>query len=309
MKIFLTTILFCLNFSLFAQKINWIPFDWVGDSVSGKYFDKLAITIPVSIENLPHKFNMQLDLGAVNTNFYGNSLKPYLDKYSSLQSKLDTTLTFRMQSQTNYMFRDVNLILGKVSFGKRNIGHFKNFGDVVSKDSIFTDSEKNIGTIAPDLFANQILIIDYKNKRICVVNKLPAQFTQASFQKFKIKEGRIKIPIVINDKEEDVMFDTGSSIFSLITTKENAQKISNKNISDSLKISSWGDYYMVYGEKTIRTIKYGKMVLQPTLVYYDEQKGSEKFYSEEKIWGITGNAYFLDKIVIIDYKNQLFGIK
>lgn len=26
------------------------------------------------------------------------------------------------------------------------------------------------------------------------------------------------------------------------------------------------------------------------------------------IWGITGNAYFFDKILIIDYKKQLFRV-
>jgi hypothetical protein len=300
-QFFVLTLLF-ISATLFGQKLRWIPFNWEGDSVSGKYFDKLAITIPVSVDNLPHKFNMQLDLGALNTMFYGNSIKPYLDNYSSLKSKIDTTLTFRAQSQTNYMLKDVLLKLGNVSFGARNIGNFSNFGDVISKDSVMTNSEKHIGTIAPD-------IIDYRNKRICVTAKVPQEYSKASFQKYKIKDGRIKIPMTINGQIEDVMFDTGSSIFALITTKVNAFKISENIVGDSLKISSWGDYYMVNGQKTKSIIKFGKTVLKPTLVYYDEQKNNAQFYDDEKIWGITGNLYFLDRVVIIDYKKQLFGIK
>ena len=307
-QIFIILFTLC-TFSSFGQKLNWIPFNWEGDSVSGKYFDKLAMTIPITIENLPHKFNMQLDLGAINTHFYGNSIKPYVDNYKILSSKFDSSLSFRIQSQTNYMFRDVLFKLGSVSFGARNIGNFKNFGDAISKDSIITNSVKHIGTIAPDLFLDKVLIIDYRNKRICVTDKVPKQYFKASFQKYKIKDGRIKIPMTINGKEEDLMFDTGSSIFSLITTKQNALKISENIISDSLKISSWGEYYMVYGQKITANVKFGNTVLKPTLVYYDEQKGSDKFYKEENIWGITGNLYFLDKVVIIDYKNKLFGIK
>lgn len=303
-------LLFTLStFTSFGQKLDWIPFNWVGDSVSGKYFDKLVMTIPVSVDNLPHKFNMQFDLGALNTMFYGNSIKPYLDNYSSLNSKIDTTLTFRAQSQTHYMVKDVSFKLGNVSFGARNIGNFRNFGDVIPKDSIMTTSEKHIGTIAPDLFQNKVLIIDYRNKRISVTAKVPKQFADASFQKYKIKEGRIKIPMTVDGKLEDLMFDTGSSIFSLITTKKNALKISQNIVSDSLKISSWGEYYMVYGQKVKATIKFGKTILKPTLVYYDEQKNNAQFYDDEKIWGITGNLYFLDRVVIIDYKNKLFGIK
>lgn len=301
--------LLCISTISFGQKLQWIPFNWEGDSVSGRYFDKLAITIPVSVDNLPHKFNMQLDLGALNTMFYGNSIKPYLDNYSSLKSKIDTALTFRAQSQTNYMLKNVLFKLGNVSFGPKNIGNFSNFGDVIPKDSIMTNSEKHIGTIAPDIFQKKVLIIDYRNKRICVTAKVPREYSKASFQKYKIKEGRIKIPMTINGNPEDVMFDTGSSIFALITTKANAFKISENIVGDSLKISSWGDYYMVYGQKTKSIIKFGKTVLKPTLVYYDEQKNNAQFYEEEKIWGITGNLYFLDRVVIIDYKNQLFGIK
>ena len=298
-----------LTLSSFGQKLPWIPFNWVGDSLSGKYFDKLVITIPVSFDNLPHKFNMQFDLGAINTMFYGNSIKPYLEKYSTLNSKLDTTLTFRAQSQTNYMLRDVSFKLGNVSFGKRNIGNFRNFGDEIPKDSIMTESEKHIGTIAPDLFENKVLIIDYPNSRLCVVDKVPKQFQKAQFRPYKTKQGRIKIPITINGKLEDVMFDTGSSLFPLITTRDNAKAISENKIIDSLKISSWGEFYMVYGQPINTTIKFGEKELSKAVVYFDNQKSSTDFYKDEEIWGITGNAYFLKNVVLIDFKNKLFGVK
>jgi hypothetical protein len=307
-SIFIATFL-VFSVTSFGQKPEWIPFNWEGDSVSGKYFGKLAITIPVTLDNLPNKFRMQLDLGAYETVIYGNSIKPYLDTYSELKNKIDTTLTFRMQSQTNFKFKNIDLKLGNVSFGNRNIGHFKNFGDVISIDSINTKSEKYIGTIGPDLFINKFLIIDYPNKRICVTEQLPKQFVKTQFEPYKIKDGRIKIPITINGKVEDVMFDTGSSLFALITTPEKANEISTKPIVDSLKISSWGDYYMVYGQAIKSKILFGKKQLTKANVYFDNQKNNYNFYKEEAIWGITGNAYFLNNIVIIDYKNKRFGVR
>ncbi len=307
-QIFIATFLF-LSITSFGQKLQWIPFNWVGDSVSGKYFDKLAITIPVTLDNLPHKFNMQLDLGATTTVIYGNSIKPYLDNYRELKNKIDTTLKFRIQSQTNYKFKNITLKLGDVNFGERNIGHFKDFGDDIPKDSINTKIEKHIGTIAPDLFENKILIIDYPNKRICVTTELPKQFSKAQFRDYKIKQGRIKIPITINGKDEDVMFDTGSSLFALITTTEKANEISSKPITDSLKISSWGEYYMVYGQTIKSKIMFGQKQLNKAVVYFDNRQNNSNFYKEEEIWGITGNAYFLNNVVIIDYKNKRFGVK
>jgi hypothetical protein len=304
-------IAFCLFFSItsFGQQPAWIPFKWEGDSVSGKYFDKLAITIPVTLDNLPHQFRMQFDLGAYETVIYGNAIQPYLDTYSALKNKIDTTLTFRIQSQTNVKFRDIELKLGNVGFGKRNIGHFKNFGDAISIDSINTKTAKHIGTIGPDLFKDKMLIIDYPKRRLCVTEKLPKQFAATQFRQYKIKDGRIKIPITIAGKDEDVMFDTGSSIFALITTAEKANEISHRPMVDSLKISSWGEYYMVYGQAIESKVMFAQKLLDKATVYFDNQKGNYNFYKEEEIWGITGNAYFLNNVVIIDYKNKRFGVK
>ena len=50
-----------------ALHLAWIKFNWVGDSLANKYFDKLAMTIPIQIDQLPYAFTAQLDLGAVST--------------------------------------------------------------------------------------------------------------------------------------------------------------------------------------------------------------------------------------------------
>jgi hypothetical protein len=296
-------ILFCLitQLTCFSQKLNWIPFEWVSDSVSGKYFDKLAINIPVSINGLPHKFNMQFDLGAVTTVIYGNSIAKYLDKYSWFNNKIDSTKSFIINGQKNSMFKNVGLSLGNVSFGERNIGYFKDYGEPIPTDSIYTSTEKHIGTIAPDLFKDKYLIIDYPNKRICVTKNLPRKLAKVDFQACSITRGRITIPLTINGKVENLMFDSGSSMFSLITSEENANQISVNNIVDSLSGNSWGDNITVYGKKITSEVKFGKTILQASNVYYFKNEMIAEFFKQQNIWGITGNAYFINKMVIIDY--------
>ena len=293
----------------YGQKLNWIPFEWVSDSISGKYYDKLAINIPVSIDGLPHKFKMQFDLGAVTTVIYGNSIAKYLDKYSGFNNKIDSTKSFIINGQKNPMFKNVGLNLGNVSFGERNIGYFKDYGEPIPIDSIYTSSEKHIGTIAPDLFKDKYLIIDYPNKRICVTKNLPRKLSKVDFQACSITSGRVTIPLTINGKVENLMFDSGSSMFSLITSEENANQISVINIVDSLSMNSWGDNMTAYGKKINSEVKFGKTILQPSNVYYVKNEMIAEFFKQQNIWGITGNAYFLNKIVIIDYKNSRFGIK
>ena len=56
-------------------------------------------------------------------------------------------------------------------------------------------------------------------------------------------------------------------------------------------------------------VKFGNNTLPSSNVYYIKNPMIADFFKEQNIWGITGNAYFLNKIVIIDYKNSRFGIK
>lgn len=307
-KLFLLIAVFQTVNSLFAQKPDWISYKWMGDSISGKYYDKLAIMLPVTFDNLPYKFQMQLDLGAVVTIVYGNSMDPYLGMYPFLMSKLDTSLVFYIQSQKNYMLKDIDLSSGKIHFGKVNIGLFKNFGDTFTSDSIKTPSVKLIGTIAPDLFRGKVLIIDFPNDRLCVTETVPRKYQKTALVSCKERDGRIFIPLMISGKQEDLLFDTGSSIFSLMTTEHRASEIGEESISDSLKISSWGNYYYVFGKKIKSDILIGNKLLKPSTVYFDKEEKLDFFYSDQNIWGITGNAYLLNNTVIIDYKNKLFGV-
>ncbi len=293
----------------FSQKCECFNFEWKGDSISGRFIPNLAINVPVSIDNLPHEFNMQFDLGAETSVFYGNSIKPYLKLYSNLRNKIDSTKTFYIQSQKNVMFSEIDLKLGEVDFKNSEIGLFSEFGDSLSVDSVNTNTSKHIGTIAPDLFQDKILIIDYPKTQICIADKIPKKYRKLRYEDFVLEQGRIKIPLKINGNSEMLMLDTGSSMFSLITTKSNAESISEKIIVDSLRITSWGEYHTVYGKNIVSDVKFSDKKLPPALVYYFEKPIFDQFFKQEKIWGITGNAYFSENKFIIDYKNKKIGIK
>jgi hypothetical protein len=44
------------------------------------------------------------------------------------------------------------------------------------------------------------------------------------------------------------------------------------------------------------------------LVDYEDDPNLATFLESENIWGLTGNKYFLNNVIIIDYKNKLFGV-
>lgn len=252
---------------------------------------------------------MQFDLGAVTTVVYGNTLAPYLEKYPALHAKLDTTRTFLIQNQQNGMLTGVELRLGPVDFGPRDLGYFKGFGDKPTATALTDPAEVLIGTLAPDLFQSRVLIIDYPRRRLCVADHVPAAYAGASFQPFKGKDGRIKIPLLINGQPEDLLFDTGSSLFALHTTRARAAAATTGAVKDSVQSSTWGRSYYVYGRRPKGAVYFGKKQLASALVFSDNLHIFDQFFAEENIWGITGNAFFLHNTVIIDYQHHVFGVQ
>lgn len=307
-------ILFILVGCSFAhgQSMKSIPFEWAGDSVSGRYFDKLSIDVPVQIENISDNLYMQLDLGAATTVIYEKSFSSYLLLNRDLLNRVDSTVTFIIEGKVNPKIRDVSLKLGDVEVGKHNIGIFQNYGTVIPKDSIGNSKSKHIGTLAPDIFKNKVLVINFPKQEISIlssVNELPSEVvTNINFITFQESRNRINIPIKINGKTEQVLYDTGASIFPLMTSKERAIEFPRYIVTDTLKVTSWGEKVMYYGIQLNDPVSIGNQSFADVTAYYDERTIASDFFKKEKIWGLAGNALFLDKTLIIDYLNKKIGI-
>ena len=298
------TVLFVAVFTSCSQKssqnIEWIPFTWESGADLGKYIEKMSIIVPVKIDELPCKFTMQFDIGTYSTGFYLNTLRPFLDKYPSLKNKLDTT---------KYHLQNIDLQIGNITFKDIDMVTYLTFDKEQSLDSINPETEIHIGTIAADLFQNNVLIIDYKLSRLAILDAIPFEYRNVSFVKFKTDRGLIKIPFRINGKVEYLLFDTGGSYFSLATTKQNARAIGGTEIVDSLRATSWDKWISFYGLKIVAPVMFGNKTLESSIVYYTESDGFEDIYKSLNIWGLAGNGYFLNDVIIIDYKNNRFGVK
>lgn len=292
-----------------GQKIDWINFEWEKGNIGSQYFDKLAILIPIQVEGLPYKFNAQFDLGAPVTMFYGQSFAPVLSAHETLKNKIDTSITVWLQSTKNPVIKDVGLSLNNISFGRRDVALFKDYGDTLTADSLKTNTTKHIGTIGADLFNDKVLIIDYPRNRMAVVDQVFGEFMRAEFLPMKVDDGRIKIPFSIGGNTHYVMFDTGSSIFELTTDEENLKYCikADAPIIDTIQVSSWGSLSYMYGRE-INNLAVGGKSFPKAKVY--ESKGEDRFifHNNEKIIGITGNSLFINNTLIIDYKNRRFGI-
>lgn len=295
-----------------GQSIQWIPFEWASDSYSGRYFDKVAINVPVQIEDISDNLYMQLDLGAITTVIYEKSFAPYLSLHKNLLNRIDTTLTFTIEGKTNPKFRGMNMKLGDMEIGEHNIGLFQNYGPIIPKDSIGNSKSKHIGTLGPDIFKDKVLVINFPEQKISIlssVNELPKEdIANIKFIPFQESRNRIKIPMKINGKIEQVLYDTGASIFPLNTSKEIVMEFPNSTITDSLKVNSWGEKITFYGVQLGSPVSIGNQSFSNVTAYYDERSMASDFFKRENIWGFAGNVLFLDKTLVIDYINKTIGI-
>ena len=305
-------ILIICSSSLFGQtKSDWINFDWHGETIFGKYYPKVAISIPMKIENLPYNFCGQFDLGATTTMIYENSFKPFSEKYPMVLQKLDTTINpYYLNGRKSYFIKNLNFKLDKTTFQDRNIALIPNFGDEIPNDSINSKVQKLIGTIAPDLFKGKILVIDFVHNRLKTFDKLPKQFKKANFVTAVIRKGRIKIPILIGDSIQYVMFDTGNCLGDLLLDKETIKKFTNQNepTENYLDGKSWGQTITFYTKNLSNSVFFNNRNLNIKNAIFSNQDSDVQFNQEEKIIGLIGPILFSKNIIIIDYKNSKFGV-
>lgn len=82
-------------------------------------------------------------------------------------------------------------------------------------------------------------------------------------------------------------------------------------ITDTIKrVSTWGKYSDIYGARMQSEVRLGNTVLTPKVIYYhpDPYHYHEPIFDEAGVIGSFGNSYFLDRILVIDFKNKKFGL-
>ncbi|PRY10333.1 hypothetical protein CLV24_11462 [Pontibacter ummariensis] len=290
----------------------WIPFTWIKGEVSGKQFDKMAMNVPLRLESIPHAFEAQFDMGATGTVIlYEKNLANYFKRYPALLQQLDTTAVVYLNNTKNPVLKDISFKLGNVAFENRHAVLFKNYGEEIPLDSVRSPTAKHVGTVGAGIAKGKYLIIDYPNQRFAVQDSISPQLAaKTAFVPAKVgADNRIKVPLTINGEVHDVMFDTGASLFPLSVGTKDWYAYADTAQKDSMEITSWGQKVYMYGAPAKVDVYLGKAKLPPTKVYsLLNNTNFDNFYKQEGIVGLIGNAYFLDNVVVVDFKNKRFGV-
>ncbi len=286
-----------------AESFQWIPYEWVPYSVGDRSFPKAAIFIPVKIEKLETLPTVvQFDLGSDATILYENPFKllgPERDFFKDHWNRnVDSTYKFgRLKNYSFYLGHlPVNNPLLRV-----------NYGTLLTRDSFYT--KQKVGTLGSDFFKNKYLIIDYPGQRIAVADTLTNDvLDKFSLVQARIQNNRLEVPMEIDGKTYWFLFDTGASIFPLQTHRSLWDSLRLSAPIDSFQVPSWGKMVDVFSAPRKYSIRLGTLQLPRDKIYYVDAPETTEYFKSIGLSGLTGNAYFLENTVLIDYKNKRFGV-
>jgi len=250
-----------------------IPFTWLGK-------EKNVLLLPIHFPDDTETYYLQFDTGSPYTILYSRSIRG-LKSITADKDRANATL-----------------YIGKT---KITSDQFKIFHQANETDKI--DSLKIIGTIGADILEHRKTIINFKKNYIVLnLSKTPEQF-QAKLTDFKFKKRKIIFKGTLKGKEEDFLFDSGTSAYELLTNKEVWQELKAPDSKITIERSnSWDKILTTYTANCDQKIQFSKKEIPLNNVTYVEGF-SQVQYALMKFSGMTGmlgNKIFLNNCLYID---------
>jgi hypothetical protein len=267
-----------------------IPIKWISSDGNSHS----ALLLPIKMNGINQTFYMQFDSGSAVTVFYKKPLESIAQKIQN-QIKIDAANNF-----ISTAFTIGNMRVASNTFEVLNYGEKINFDD--------PKAENIIGTIGTDLLEKRITILDFKNNQCSFIEKIK----EDDFTDFEFKKRKILIPLNIENEKLKLLYDSGTSGYELITTKEIWQQYRNKNSAlKTEKGNSWGNTLSIYSASAKKKIQFGKVILDLSEVTHIEGTSDlQKFLMKRSgMQGMIGNKLFLQHKLILDCKNEKFKLE
>lgn len=288
------------NYLVLPSEAHSITFYWHGDTINSKWEQHTAMLIPVKIKNCPKQFFMQFDLGSPYSLFYKNKLVAIQAKYPQVMLLKESN-----EKLINYSFKiDKMPLLAKQIVVKQFDSSTVNWAD---KNSV-----EIIGTIGADLIDGKVAVIDYPKKKLTISQEIPAKLkSKLSLTDFIYTQRRILLPAIIKSKRTILYFDTGSSMYELLTDKKTVQSLAGDN-SETIqaKVKSWDKYLTANTIVTNDSIEISSKKIAIRKATFIEGMSNSQIEQMMKmgIGGMTGNKLFLEYKLVLDTKNKKFGL-
>lgn len=270
------------NYLTVDHESGIVPIQW-----SGK--DKNALLIPIHFSKDTVTYYLQFDTGAVYTEFYSKAIA----NLKEISIKDDRAAA--------------SLYIGKTKITSRQI-KISNTGSFPEKNN----PVKIIGTLGADILEDRKTLINFRNNYIVFnVSKQSNEF-QNNLIDFEFKKRKIIIHGKLKGKDEKFLYDSGTSAYELLTSKENWEILrlpQSKVISE--KAQSRPNILTTYTAKTNDIIQFKKKSIPLNEVTYVEGFSQTQYMLMKfsGMSGMLGNKLFLNHTIYIDCSKKKIGIE
>ena len=272
---------------------------WKGGTLDTLKIEKMSFFVPVKIEGLQGNLFMQFDTGSSKTIIYGKTL-------DAISNEENTVETFYSKDSTRY-FKNPSISIGSAKMKSDKIRISSNMGRSTKIDSSFII----IGTIGFDAVVGRTLILDFKTDKFGLTNK-PSNALNYSLDYVddaSVDRFPFLVPVKIGAIKTKLFYDTGSSMFPILTSNKKLQNINNNTIDTLCCVTNWGRQLPVYRKEMNTPIVFGNSTVENKYIYSAELLDAMDYSPNWFLFGMTGNIIFDNKIIVVDTKNNRFGIE
>ena len=279
-----------------GNQIRWANIVWKSLEANGDTFPHAFLMVDTQLQNLKSPAFMQLDLGNEPTVLYQFS-----------------DLNFGIKAQV------LHLISGTIANRSFRNESFRILG--TGDQAAPTAGPILIGSLGSSFFKERILLLDFVKQRIAILGKgsaMPRELEQG-VEYLPIthnKYGNLLVSTTINGRPvTNVMFDTGSSMATMITGRANWIEWTKRQEHDSLNSvirgNSWGRTAVLIGAPLLGTLCVGHAcAYRPTVFFESSGLGNFSFGQGSQVGSaLIGNVLFDGQFtVVVDIAQRRMGL-
>ena len=283
------------------QTITWYPFEWLpADSHSNLANPHAIMRIHPAIEGLPGLKGFQLCLDVADSYIYESAYNNLIWRKPGLEKK-----TFRYhaagRTQTRIL-KDAEILL------KNDLIGYNEFTVIDSRNE--PEDAAVSGFIGYNFFRSikKIVVIDHPGSRFALLDELPDKWkSKAHLVRMQTSPSFISLRLRAGSSRIRLSFD-GESIPALVLyrNRDFRQIASENSVPDSLRyFYPQSNRHKMLGGKSPKTdIYFGPYKLKSHNVYFMSER-SRRLGNDN---GLISQPFFEDYILIVDFKNDRFGI-
>ncbi|MBK6264172.1 hypothetical protein JKA74_03915 [Marivirga sp. S37H4] len=271
-----------------------IPITWMEDENSSIS----ALLLPMKLHGIPEIFYLQFDLGSHSTIFYSNALQSVWERYPEAE----------FVSEAENQIKDVTFTLGNIKVMAPILRTINRGNEIKWNDSIAINI---IGTLGSDILEHKVTVFDFKDDLIYFGNVFPQSIPVQDQVDFEFDQRKVLLSASVNGEPTKLYYDSGSSAFELLTDKDRWNEYALAGAEEETYIAnSWGKPLTVHNIASDGIIQFGKTSISLKQVTYIEGTTfiQTALMKLSGMGGMIGNKIFMDKVLVLDARNEKFAI-